>query len=153
MSGARVLLASFTRAPLSNGVLYPISPKEALWGSLVSSGTWVEALISTHRAHSLTFRESIGDVLKPGIFPRSFIVGARAWLILSGIWRALRATREEGCRSAVVRQAIISMVVSRSKVPIASSAVSLLPHGVLDGIGAPDERFVVIVLAWSWLVL
>ena len=153
MSGARVLLASFTRAPLSNGVLYPISSKEALRGSLVSSGTGVEALISAHRAHPLSFRESIGDVLKPRILPRSLIVGARAWLIFSGIWRALRATREEGCRSAVVRQAIISMVVSRSKVPIASSAVSFFAHGVLDGIRAPDERFIVIVFAWSWLVL
>ena len=153
MSGARVLLAGFTRAPLSDGVLYPISPKEALRGSLVSSGTGVEALISAHRAHPLSFREPIGDVLKPRILPRSLIVGARAWLIFSGIWRALRATRKEGCRSAVVRQAIISMVVSRSKVPIASSAISLFAHGVLDGIGAPDERFVVIVLAWSWLVL
>jgi len=153
MSGAGVLLTSFTRAPLSDGVLYPISPKEAFRGSLVSSGTRVEALISAHRAHPLSFRESIGDVLKPRILPGTLIVGARAWLILSWIWRALRATREEGCRSAIIRQAIISMVVSRSKVPITSSAVSLLPHGVLDGIGASNQRFIVIVFAWSWLVL
>ena len=153
MSGARVLLASFTGAPLSDGVLNPISPKEVFGGSLVRSGTGVEALISAHRAHPLSFRESIGDVLKPRILPRSLIVGPRAWLIFSWIWRTLRATREEGCRSAIIRQAIISMVVSRSKVPIASSAISLLPHGVLDGIGAPNQRFIVIVLARSWLVL
>lgn len=153
MSGARVLLASFARASLSDGVLYPISPKEALRGSLVSSWTGVEALIPAHRAHSLSFREPIGDVLKPRIFSRSLIVGARAWLILSRIWRALRATREEGCRSAVVGQTVISMVVSRSKVSIASSAASLLSHGVLDGIRAPNQRFVVIVFAWAWLVL
>ena len=151
MSGARVLLASFTRAPLSNGVLYPISSKEALRGSLVSSGTGVEALISAHRAHPLSFRDSIGDVLKPRILPRTLIVSARTWLIFSWEWRAF--TRDEGCRGAVIRQTIISMVVSRSKISIASSAVSFLPYGILDGIGPSNQRFIVIVFAWSWLVL
>lgn len=132
VSGARVLLTSFSGASLSDGILYPISSKEPIRESLISSGTRVEALISAHRAHSLAFSESVGDVLKPLIFSRLLIVRTRAWLIFSRKWRALRATRDEGCRSALIRQAVVRMVVSRSKVPIASSAVSLLPNGVLE---------------------
>ncbi len=94
VSGARVLVTSLTRASLSDCVLYPISSKEAFSDSLVSSGTWVEALISAHRTHSLAFRESIEDVLKPRVLPRTLIVGSWAWLIFSREWRALIATRD-----------------------------------------------------------
>jgi hypothetical protein len=100
VSGARVLLTSFARASLSYGVLYPISAKEAVGESLVSSGARVEALISAHGAHPLSFRESIGDVLKPRILPRTLIVGARAWLIFSRERRPF--TRDEGSRGAVI---------------------------------------------------
>ena len=151
MSGARVLLTSFARASLSYGVLYPISTKESVGESLVGSGTWVEALISAHGAHPLSFRESIGDVLKPRILPSTLIVGARAWLIFSREGRPF--TRDEGSRGTVIGQTVVSMVVSGSKVPIASSAVSFLPYGVLDGIGPSNQGFIVIVFAWSWLVL
>jgi hypothetical protein len=52
-----------------------------------------------------------------------------------------------------MNQAIISMVVGWSWVPIPSSAVSFLSNGVLDGIGTPNQRFIIIVFTWTWLVL